>query len=363
MSTIKLDYIKQYYDRHHIKRYEFRPPKRAKHCMKIVRLPGKPGSAEFMAAYAKAIAQLNGVPAAVGSARTKPGSMAALIAAFYASSAFTELSEQTQAGYRSYIDAIGREHGDRLVADLEPEHIEKIKAKRASTPAAANKLLRMLRMLMKLAIKMKMRRDDPTFGIGKIKHVGGHQDWGEEGIAAFEARHPLGSKAHLAMALMLYTGCRRGDVVALGPANIRRDSTGKQWLTYTQEKNRRRKPVTLTIPVHSELRRVIEATSTIGLKTFLVTQYGKQYAKGGFSNFMRDRCDEAGLPDCSSHGLRKAIARRLAEAGMTPHEIMAITGHKSIKEVERYCAEARQKLMAQSAMAGLERERTVFVNN
>ena len=111
------------------------------------------------------------------------------------------------------------------------------------------------------------------------------------------------------MALMLYTGCRRSDVVLLGPSNIKNG-----FLTYTQQKNRARKPITLTIPVHPDLRRIIEATPMVGVKTFLVTSFGKAFAEAGFGNWMRERCNAAGLPECSSHGLRKAIARRLAEA-------------------------------------------------
>ena len=37
----------------------------------------------------------------------------------------------------------------------------------------------------------------------------------------FEAKHPIGSKARLALALLLYTGQRRGDVVRLGRQHIR----------------------------------------------------------------------------------------------------------------------------------------------
>jgi integrase len=152
------------------------------------------------------------------------------------------------------------------------------------------------------------------------------------------------------MMLMLYTGCRKSDVVLLGRQDIKRGG----FLTYTQQKNRKRKPVTLTIPVHPELRRVIEATPTIGMKTFLVTHFGKPFTANGFGNWMRDRCNEAGLPECSSHGLRKAIARRLAEAGMSPHQIMAITGHSTLKEVERYTRAASQKHLAEMAMRGLD---------
>jgi integrase len=89
----------------------------------------------------------------------------------------------------------------------------------------------------------------------------------------------------------------------------------------------------------------------VGVKTFLVTEYGKPFSEAGFGNW---RCDEAGLSDCSSHGLRKAIARRMAEAGMSPHQIQAITGHTTLKEIERYTKAVRQKLIAEMAMRGLD---------
>jgi len=58
----------------------------------------------------------------------------------------------------------------------------------------------------------------------------------------------------------------------------------------------------------------------------------------------------AGLRHCSAHGLRKAAARRLAEAGCTAHEIAAITGHASLNEVQRYTRAADQQKLAASAM-------------
>ena len=85
--------------------------------------------------------------------------------------------------------------------------------------------------------------------------------------------------------------------------------------------------------------------------TFMVTEWGKPFAATGFSHWFRFRCDEAGLPHCSAHGLRKAAARRLAEAGCTQHEIGAITGHLSLKEVQRYTQAADQKKLAAAAMA------------
>ena len=94
--------------------------------------------------------------------------------------------------------------------------------------------------------------------------------------------------------------------------------------------------------------------------TFLVTSQGEPFSAPGFGNWFREACDEAGLPKgCSAHGLRKAAARRLAEAGCTVHQIASITGHKTLKEVAHYAAAADQVRLADAAMralGGLERE-------
>ncbi len=75
------------------------------------------------------------------------------------------------------------------------------------------------------------------------------------------------------------------------------------------------------------------------------------FTEKGLTNFMADTIDPTGLPDrCVTHGLRKAAARLLAEAGCTPHQIMAITGHKTLAEVERYTKAAERKRLAMAAM-------------
>lgn len=77
------------------------------------------------------------------------------------------------------------------------------------------------------------------------------------------------------------------------------------WLTFTQTKNRRNKPVTLSIPVIAELKELIDATPSDHL-TFLTTEFGKSFTSNGFGNRFRKWCDDAGLKHCSAHGLRKA---------------------------------------------------------
>ena len=84
--------------------------------------------------------------------------------------------------------------------------------------------------------------------------------------------------------------------------------------------------------------------------TFLVNDWGRPFTVGSFSNWFRAQCDTANLHHCSAHGLRKAAARRLAEAGCTEHEIAAITGHASLREIARYTRAADQRQLATAAM-------------
>jgi integrase len=76
----------------------------------------------------------------------------------------------------------------------------------------------------------------------------------------------------------------------------------------------------------------------------------------GFGNKMRVWCDAAGLPQCSAHGLRKAAATRLAESGATTQEIMAVTGHQSLHQVEVYTRAAARPGMADAAFVKLRRD-------
>ena len=80
---------------------------------------------------------------------------------------------------------------------------------------------------------------------------------------------------------------------------------------------------------------------------------GTGRSAAGLGNKMREWCNAANLPQCSAHGLRKACARRLAEAGATAHEIMSITGHKTLAEAQRYTKAALREGMADSAMEKL----------
>jgi integrase len=280
-------------------------------------LPGLPWSPEFMAAYEQIMASQ--APAEIGARRTIPGSMRALAISYLQSSAFTDLQPSTQSVYRNIAEAFCREHGDKRVATLRCEHVKALVKARADKPDSANGLLKVLRAMMTHAVDIKMRIDDPTAGVAMLppKSKTGFHRWIEPEIARFELHHPIGSKARLALALGLYTAQARQDVIAMGPQHIR-----DEVLYWVRKKTAHTTATELAIPVHADLRAVIDATPS-GHLTFLVTDFGKPFTAAGFGNWFRDQCNRVGLRHCTFHGLRKAAASRLAEAGATTHEIAA----------------------------------------
>ena len=84
--------------------------------------------------------------------------------------------------------------------------------------------------------------------------------------------------------------------------------------------------------------------------TFLVTAKGTPFSGPSFGNWFGDACSAAGLKDRSAHGLRKTAAIALAEAGCTTKQIQSITGHRTIREIERYTRGVAQAELAKDAI-------------
>lgn len=236
---------------------------------------------------------------------------------------------------------------------MKPKHLRKLRDAKADTPEAANALVKELRQVFKWAVAADHADSNPAKEVPFIKTGSqGIHSWTIEEVRQYEARHPIGTRARLALALLLYTTQRCSDVVRLGH-KMAHDG----WLKLTQAKNAERKPISLEIPILVELQRIIDVTTPLGKDTYLVTQFGKAFTVKGFGSRFRKWCDEAGLRHCSAHGLRKAGSARLAELGASDREIMAITGHQTAKEVDRYTRGARQRKLAASAMEKWEQGR------
>jgi integrase len=341
MTRLTLKHIKRVKTRHGKTLFYFRRPG-----YRLVALPGAPGSSEFMDAYGRALDPKTAPRLEIGAARTKPGTIDALVALYYQSAEYAGLAKSTQATYRNIIERFRTDHGAKRVALLAREHVKGMVAKKAETPSAANNFLKMLRMLMAFAIDANMRKDDPTIGVKRVRVTSeGFTVWREQDIAAFRVRHALGTRARLAMEMGLNTMQRRGDLVRMGRQHVHGGT-----LAIRQEKT----GTTIEIPVLPELQSALDLLPA-GQLIFLETEQGAAFTPAGFGNWFREVCAEAGLPvGYNTHGLRKAGATRLADAGCSDHQIMAWGGWKSLSEVQRYTRAANRRRLAASAVHKLE---------
>jgi integrase len=336
VTNVRIRYVQAWVDEegrahHYFRRRGFRR----------VPLPGLPGSPEFMAAYESAMQQP--APPIGQEKRSRPGSVAAAIAAYLDSMLyFGSRAPATQQMQRAILERFREQYGEHPIDRMPAEFIARLLSKKK--PHAARNWLKTLHALCAFAKDHAMIKTDPTHEVTlpKLKDSGGWHSWTAEEVAAYEAHHPIGSKARLALALAIYTGQRRGNVIRMGRQHITKDGA----IIVRQQKT----GAELTIPLHPELAGIIAATPGDHLN-FLTSKSGRQYAANDFSEQFRVWCNEAGLPArCKFHGLRKHALTRLADAGASVHEIAAISGHKTLREIERYTRARDQKRLAASAM-------------
>jgi integrase len=340
MARLKLKYINEYRDRHGKVRRYFRRPRGHS-----IPLPGLPGSIEFMAAYQAALAVVS--PPPPSPRHILAGSLAAVAAGYLRSADFANLSPSSQRSYRTALKPILAAHGHRLMRDLTniaARHvIEEIGAKR---PGMANLTRAVLSKIAAYSIETGVRADNPFAGLKQYR-LGTYHTWTDAEIAQFERRWPLGTRERLAFALLLYTGQRGGDVVKM----LRSDIVDGR-IRVAQDKTRKGTTNELMIPIHPALARALQAGPVVGMQHIITDARGKPLR--ALTDLIERAVNLAGLPSrCVAHGLRKAALRRLAESGGTTKEIAAVSGHRSLAEIERYTTRADQAGLARSAIAKL----------
>jgi integrase len=332
MARIKLKYVNAFANRGRKDkrvRYYFR-----RRGGKAMPLPGLPGSEEFMAAYAAALAGLPHVE--IGASRTLPN--------YYGSDDWQKLAAETKKNRRRVIERFRAKHGNKRIALLQREHILGMLAA-IEKPSAKRHWLKAIRGLLRAAVPT-MRRDDPTEGIAGIKmpKTKGHHTWTDEEIAQYRAYWPLGTQQRLVMEFALETASRRGEVVRFGPQHVRNGRIRIERIHGSED---------VDMPMSPELQAACDAMPKVHL-TYIITAHGKPRSKYGLGNDFAKWVTEAGLPTrCRLHGLKKGGMRRLAEAGGTAHELMAFSGHKTLTEVQRYTTDADRKRLADAALAKL----------
>jgi enterobacteria phage integrase len=336
---VDLPYVQAYRDRHGRERYYFR-----RKGFPRVALPD-PQSDEFRAAYDTAnVKEPRVKPSAIYGEKT----FGALCVEFLNSSEFDGLAPSTQREVRYRVDRLMRKHADKRVETLARKHILRWRDEMKKTPGEANTQLRVIKWLMRFAVDREYRKDNPTIGI-KLLKAGSFRAWDAPEMEAFEERWPLGTLERTGYALALYTGQRRADLVKLKWKHI----AGKA-VRLTQQKT----GTALEIPLHPKLQEALAAVNPRHETAILTGEKNTALNAIYFGAIMASAIAAAGLPDdCVLHGLRKSAARALIDAGCTPHQAAAVTGHKTIRMLEEYARGANQKKLAGAAIAKWGRKR------
>jgi site-specific recombinase XerD len=307
---------------------------------------------EFMKAYFDALEAVDGAKVAPKLPREK--TFFWLVDQYFRSPPFKKYDDLTKADKRGVLNRFCEAVGDLPYAAYRKEDVERSRDKRSSTPGATDKLVKYIRVMFDWAVKAKHMAHNPAIGVDKINTESeGWHTWTPAEVDTYRQHHKIGTKARLALELMLNVGARISDAARIG----RQHEAADGWLKFVAWKNRNKKSrKTIECPITRDLAAALAATPT-GDMTYLINDLGSAFTIKGLGNKIRDWCDAAGLPQCSSHGLRKAAAVVMAENGATAPELCALFGWSKLETAEIYIREAQKRKMVSNAFARLEEYR------
>lgn len=303
-------------------------------------LPGPYGGAEFRAAYEHAMEGIR-----LQAPKAKLGTLGWLVEHYLASIRFKNLSDSRKRSLRGELDWIRGQAGDLPFVRFGVEHVEALMARKTG-PTAANTVKKNLSALFNYAIKngfQGMQHNPARYADRMKENPDGYYTMTDAEIDQYLAHHGPGTKARLAMLLILNTGAARQDVCRMGWQNV---DHGR--ITYRRGKTK----IGGDYPILPELATELACVPQ-GQMLFITYGKGRPYTVESFGNWFKDQCAAADLPHCSAHTVRKAGATKLANAGATPDEIRAYLAHKTNKEGATYTGKADRARLADSGLAKL----------
>jgi integrase len=330
---------------------------------KRIRIREARGTLEFIKAYTAAVAQLpdlTAVPTVMARSPFPPGTLGWLGVQYFGSAEFLAMDAKSQSNRRSIIESCFQEPcsdtdsepmGFCPLVHLSGQKVRRLRDLKKGLPGAANNRKKYLSAMFGWACEASppLLKVNPARDVRRVKYAtDGFHTWTPAEVRQFGDRWPVGTKARLALSLLLYTGARRGDMVTLGRQHVK-----DGWLRFIPKKTSYRRKRLSEKPWLPALAAVV-AVSPCGDLTYLVTEYGKPFTAAGFGNWFRARCNEAGLPQCSAHGLRKAGATLAAENGATVNQLMALFDWDTPGQAKIYTDAADRKRMAGEAMGMLD---------
>jgi integrase len=245
--------------------------------------------------------------------------------------------------------SVGRKYAG-LPAEMPAHELILFRDTLMGTPGKAKNVFKFLKAMFKWAGERGYCQTNPAAAIKvDYKSQGGAIPWTLEDLKKYRKKHPPGTMAHLTLTVFMFTACRISDAVWLGRGQ-EKIVNGQTWLSW-QPRKKGSKYVEL--PMLAPLLTATRAQTVVG-PTFILNDHGKPFASPeALRNKFKDWCVEAGLPDRSSHGIRKAAGHLLALHGATQYEIMSIHGHAQASTSEVYTESVERMKLAEMGASKL----------
>ena len=306
----------------------------------LIRIRGEYGSPEFLAQYQQALAGER--PQAKNEARA--GSLEWLIDQYRNTSEWRDYSQASRYKREKIFRQIIATAGKQPFTSITEAVIMAGRDRRRDTPFQARHFLDTMRGLFGWAAKAKHVRTNPAANVEypTLKSGQGFPVWTEEEVAAYEAKWPMGTRQRVWLAVLLYTGLRRGDAVRIGRQHVRGGVASLRTEKTDTE---------VYIPLLPPLLEALQAGPTADL-AFICGANRKPLTKESFGNAFSDACRAAGVRK-SAHGLRKIGATRLANAGATVAQLNAVFGWTGSKMASLYTQAADRARLARDVMPKL----------
>lgn len=328
-------------------RYRVRPEGESK---RRIRIHCGPGHDDFQRQYLSARRGEKPEPLKAASEYAKPRSIAWLVNRYFeyldARVSAGTTSAKTRKKKRNLLGRLLKFPDKKML--IPQEKLIEMQDEMGATPAQADAFIEAVGVMYDWAIERKHLPTNPARGIKSIYRKGeGAKPWKAADVKAFFARHQPGTKAHVAMSVLLWTGCRIEDLTALGRSH-ECEIDGIEALRWQPLKKGSSE---VTIPLLRPLKEATRAPKVQGA-TYVLGRGGKPFSSGDSMSAMFKRwCKDAGIGHLSAHGVRKGLAELLAELGCSQYEIMAILGHSEAKTSEVYTRRVERWKLALDAMA------------
>lgn len=300
-----------------------------------IRIYAEPGHEEFQKQYLAARAGEKQGPVKPTSEYTKPRSAAWLVCRY-----LEHLEKQVLANNASHKTLKKKRNLlNRLAACqnkpmlIPQEKLIEMQDELSATPSQADAFIESVSVMYEWAVKRKLLKENTAKGIDRIYSKGsGATPWKAADVKRYLARHPRGTKAHVAISVLLWTGCRIEDLTMLG----REHECVIDGVDAIRWQPLKKHSTEVEVPLLQPLRDATRAPTVQG-RTYVLGRGGKPYSSGdSMSAMFKQWCRDAGLPHLSAHGVRKGLAELLAELGCSQYAIMSILGHSEAKTSEVY---------------------------